>query len=567
MNGKLFAGAAVLSCTLWAAVAIAALTPDQKELDLRIVAAEYAKLYAPYEWKRDAIGFDFYNLSPWIARVRATKTDIEYYEVMGQYVASLQDSHATFSIYSSFTYSSPIHVDLYDGKAIVDNINRIGLPVSQFPFQIGDEIVLVNGRPVEDAINENTPLVANANVWSRRRVALGRIFNGSQTNNPLAYRAGDTLELTIKSRTTGEQANYAIPVTKSGEPLSEGGTTPSPVFRTAPAASRASAPKPDDYFPPWVTALAPLQDARVQVETDAVLSFGNRPAFPLPAGFQQRLGRLSTDEYYSGTFNFGGSRIGYIKIPTFTPRNTTAIALRQFETEIQFFNDNTDGLIIDVMRNSGGSACYCEELLRRLIPGGFRALLFEIRASRVYANFFKQAVDSLTSAGAPAELIATYQGYLDEVLAAANRPRGRTAPLPICSDARDRTATAIVYNKPAILLVDEFTASAGDAFAAVFQDARRGPIFGFRTNGAGGTVQGRESGPYSEFYSQTTLSLMYRPQEVATSGYPVTHYVENVGVWPDVPHNYMSLDNLLSGGAVFRDAAISTLLDEIARSR
>ncbi len=580
---------AALALSLLASPASAALTAEQKELDLRIAAAEYAKLYGPYEWKRDVIGFDLYNLSPWIARARATKTDIEFYEVMGQYVASLQDSHASFQLYSSFSYSLPLHADIYDGKAIVDGISRVQLPAAQFPIQIGDEVVLVNGRPVEEVIQANSLLVPAANVWARRRAALGRVFIGTQITDPLAYKIGDTVDFTIKSRTTGAEATYTIPVSKSGQPLEEGGTTPSPVFRASPPAtfmranaaetraaqsgaaeSRAAqfrAAEPDDYFPPWVTALAPLQNARVESPDHAILSFGSRPGFTLPAGFVQRLGRLSTDDYFSGTFTSGGQRIGYLRIPTFTPKNTPAATLRQFETEIQFFNENTDGLILDIMRNPGGNACYADELLRRVIPGGFRTALFEIRASYVYASFYKDAVDALTAAGAPPQLIATYQGFLDEVLSAAGRSRGRTAPLPICSDSADRTAAAIVYSKPAILLADELTASAGDLFAASFQDARRGPIFGFRTNGAGGTVQPRESAPYSEFATSTTLSLMYRAREAAIQGYPVTHYVENVGVWPDVPYNYMSLDNLLSGGAAFRDSAIATLVGEITRSR
>jgi len=565
MKRALLSRLALLACAASASL-FAALTPAQKELDLRIVAAEYAKLYAPYEWKRDTMGFDFYNLSPWIARARATKTDIEYYEVLGQYVASLQDSHASFSLFSSFTYATPVHADFYDGKAIIDNINRSQLPAAEFPFQVGDEVVLVGGRPVEELVAANMPLVTSANDWSRRRVALGRIFNGSQSNNPLAYRVGESVELTIRSRTTGAEAAYTVPVTRSGEPLAEGGTTPSPVFTARPQTSAASASNsaPDDYFPPWVSALAPMQLARTAVEPNAVLGFGNRPPFVLPAGFEQRLGRLTTDEYYSGTFPAGGARIGYIRIPTFTPRGTTATALRQFETEIQFFNQNTSGLIIDIMRNPGGNACYTEELLRRLIPGGFRSILFEIRASTVFAVAFQQAVDSLTAAGAPAELIARYQSFRDEVVAASQRPRGRTSPLPLCSDVPDRTAAQVVYSKPVILLADEFTASGGDFFAATIQDARRGPVFGFRTNGAGGTVQGRESGPYSEFYSQITLSLMVRANEVALPGYPVTRYVENTGVWPDIPYNYMSLDNLLSGGTQFRDAAVAALLNEIS---
>ena len=52
-----------------------------------------------------------------------------------------------------------------------------------------------------------------------------------------------------------------------------------------------------------------------------------------------------------------------------------------FEREIAFFQDNTDGLIVDDMRHPGGSVEYCEALLQRLIPTPFRAMGFEIRAT------------------------------------------------------------------------------------------------------------------------------------------------------------------------------------------
>ena len=52
-----------------------------------------------------------------------------------------------------------------------------------------------------------------------------------------------------------------------------------------------------------------------------------------------------------------------------------------FEREIAFFQDNTDGLIVDDMRNPGGSVAFCEALLQRLIPTPFRAMGFEIRAT------------------------------------------------------------------------------------------------------------------------------------------------------------------------------------------
>ena len=45
----------------------AQLLPDQKLLDFQQLAALYAKQYAPYEWKRDALKIDLLQLSPWLA--------------------------------------------------------------------------------------------------------------------------------------------------------------------------------------------------------------------------------------------------------------------------------------------------------------------------------------------------------------------------------------------------------------------------------------------------------------------------------------------------------------------
>jgi hypothetical protein len=85
-----------------AAAAFAQLLPEQKLLDFQQLAALYAKQYAPSEWKRAALKVDLLQLSPWLARVRNTKTDIEFYEICAEYVASLNDAHSQFFLPTDF---------------------------------------------------------------------------------------------------------------------------------------------------------------------------------------------------------------------------------------------------------------------------------------------------------------------------------------------------------------------------------------------------------------------------------------------------------------------------------
>src|SRR4030095_7663349 len=104
------------------------------------------------------------------------------------------------------------------------------------------------------------------------------------------------------------------------------------------------------------------------------------PVGPPPAGFVQRLGAASSDLFLTGPYVSNGVRIGFIRVPTMGPANT-AQALQQLDQEIAFFNANTDGLIVDVMRNPGGVISYVESLAQRFMPSEFRTVGFEIRAT------------------------------------------------------------------------------------------------------------------------------------------------------------------------------------------
>src|SRR5437660_710090 len=135
-----------------AGTSAAQLTLEQKRNDFEHLASVYAKQYGPYEWKRDVFGFDLLNIAPWMTRVSATKDDLEFYDLMSEYVAQLNDAHDTYVLPSTFVARLNFTVDIYDGKALVDSINRQRLPVNEFPFQIGDELVSVDGKSAEEWI-------------------------------------------------------------------------------------------------------------------------------------------------------------------------------------------------------------------------------------------------------------------------------------------------------------------------------------------------------------------------------------------------------------------------------
>ncbi len=312
-----------------------------------------------------------------------------------------------------------------------------------------------------------------------------------------------------------------------------------------------------------------LQNCRLPDK--AVNGFGAQvPVFAagLPSSFVLRQGKSFQDPFYSGVFGANGHTIGFIRIPSYAPTNTTA-ALIAFQNEIAYFQANTEGLVIDDMRNPGGSVGYLNAIVSYLMPTQWRSIPFELRATSEWVIQISSAMVSAASLGAPQSYLDLLQLIKNEILAANAAQRGRTKPIPLDdvtidrSPAMDSKGNVIAYTKPLIVLVDEMSASAGDAFAATIQDNARGPLVGWRTMGAGGNVEAWEAGTYSLGITTVTESLMNRKSPVVTSDYPTAPYVENIGVRPDITVDYMTINNLNRGGKPFVDAFVAAIVAQI----
>jgi peptidase S41-like protein len=378
----------------------------------------------------------------------------------------------------------------------------------------------------------------------------------------------------IRIASTGVLKNYAIPWVKTGVALDSEGPVPGPrrgngvIFRVpdpdgALAPANGSRPQPhradfrnnDDTLPAYMDPIRPLLYSGVPGTTNGVLGYGSRtPVYAPPPGFVIRLGTQSAHFFLSGTYVSNGVRIGLLRIPNEAPPST-ALALQQLDGEIAFFNANTDVLVVDITRNTGGNLTTAEAFAQRLIPKSFRTVGFEFRANALEVFAFAQRLSSAVASGAPPNVIANLRSNFDEVFNAYNEERGRTAPLPINSiGSFDLAPAPVTYTKPLLLLVDEFTTSSGDMLAAIIQDNHRGPLLGWRTNGAGGNNVQFDCTTFTESICSIVVGLMNRGVLISTPEFPATPYIENVGVRPDIVVDYMTRENLVSGGALFVQA-------------
>ena len=573
----------LLLLTLVTTVGYAQLTMDQKVSDFQALAGLYAKRYGPYEWKRDALGVDLFKIAPWLAQVQATKNDLDFYDVMSQYVASLNDAHDVYELPTTFQASLNFFVDIYDGKLLVDSINRSRLPAAEFGFVTGYELLSIDGQDAQKQLDGLLRYEIAANPRSTRRLAAQLLTLRPQVLMP---HAADVPEISVVvfRRPDGNTETYRIPWAKSGLLLTNVGryTTPSPIG-TASAGGmsripRGHRPRPGeppvaDEIPEYLQVLNRLQNCRLPDK--AVNGFGAQvPVFAasLPSSFVVRQGRSSQDPFFSGVFSAGAHTVGFIRIPSYEPTNTAA-ALAAFQSEIAYFQANTEGLVVDDMRNPGGSLSYLNAILSYLMPTTWRSIAFEVRATSEWVESISSALVSAVAQGAPQSYIDLLQMIKDEIVAANSAMRGRTKPIPLDdvtidrSPAMDAKGNVIAYTKPILVLVDDMSASAADAFAATIQDNARGPLLGWRTMGAGGSVEAWEAGTYSLGITTVTESLMNRKTTIVTAEYPAAPYVENIGVRPEIVVDYMTADNLNRHGRPFVDAFVAAIVAQIQATK
>ena len=551
-----------------------ALTRNQRIEDLTQLAGFYAKNYAPYEWKRDTFQFDLMRLTPWLQKVHHAG-DLEFHEALIEYVASLNDAHDFIAFPTTFSASLPMAVDIYDGKVLIEALSTTVFPGAAR----GDELVSIDGVPVATQIAEFKKYAIAANPRSTDRTAAARLVSRSQQIMPHVSSLGANALVAIKLAATGTTNTYVVPWTKVGIPVNSQGPVPSPrrgngrLLTAAEAQSLAAGAAPgasaggmfqiadlgagDSTLPSYMDSIRPLLNVSVSKDYYSVSGIGSRfPVWAPPAGFVIRPVPTGTPAFLlSGTYMADGLRIGYLRIPSMSPPST-ALILQHLDQEIAFFNANTDALVVDVMRNPGGLVSFVESISQRFMPGPFQTIGFEIRATAAWLfSFAAQLTNARLTPSTPPQVLANLEANFNEVLSAYNENRGRSAPVSLnATGSLTLDPTPVVYSKPMIVLIDEFSASGGDMFPAIIQSNRRAPLFGTRTMGAGGSVVGFNAPAYTESFFRITVSLMNRGHIVQTPDYPPAPYIENIGVRPDIPVDYMTRTNLMGNGASFVQA-------------
>jgi len=542
----------------------AQLTPAQKVNEFHQLAALFSKRYAFYEWKRDALGFDGLSLSSWIERVNSSKDDLEFFEICAEYVAGYKDSHTGFELPSEFAAYLGFTVDIYEDKILIDSIDRKLLPELDFPFQVGDELVSIDDKPVAELMANIVRMVGEGNPITAKRTAAAMLVYRIQAYLPRAHEIGEYASLAVR-RQVGALETYTVKWQKSGTPYTAVGPVPDP--KTASFFNRKSVTR-ETTAPAALTRLRESEVYRARRSKWAIGVGKLAPIFAMPSTFIQRLGNGRYDSFYSGLFDYGGKTIAYLRVPDFDYFSES-----QLQVEIRFYKKIADGLIVDLMRNPGGYACPTEDLLSYFMPNGFHSLGASWRVTWSDILDLEYELESAPYYGGTETEIARLKEMLDAARQAYAQNRGMTPAMPLCSlsldlaPAVDSYGNVLAFEKPVMLLVDEFSASAAELFSAVMQDEKRALIYGARTAGAGGSVQSAEVGFYMEAYARLARTIAIRKSVTTTSEYPAMPFIENIGIVPDRSANYMTVDNLTNKGKTFVEGFLAAMVEHINASQ
>ena len=576
----------ILTLVLSSTSLFGALTEAQRVQDFQSLAGLYAKSYGPANWKILGLGINPFETEPWLKRVRAAKSDLEHAQILIEYGASLKDTHTGVRMRSNFLADLGFYCDLYDGKVMIDQVDRFILPARDYPFVAGDEFVSLDGKPAIEVAKDLEKLVGWGNPRAIQRWAIQNITLRFQADHPFAVDLPAESTVVIR-RQSGELETYKIKWEKTGYEVRNLGTAANTTalssgLQVGPVEEVVEEDATDR--PAWhqlfytsrqsKVASSRVRPARRLVELEdgskkpfeALRGFGSRtPVWTLPAGFVTRLGRGANDIFYSGTFMSEGQRIGYLRIRDFG--FSTNAQLNQLAGEIVYFNNNTDGLVIDVMRNPGGFVCSAVNTVSMLVPREFTQIGFSIRPTLSWIVDYDAALVESEFFEDPQYIIDTLKFQRDLLLGAFNNGRGMTGSIPLCGLDLPLRSQGFAYQKPVITLVDDFSTSGADLFPAMMQDNKRGKLVGVRSNGAGGSVISTVAGPWAELETGLTESLMIRLEERSYPGFPKSPFIENVGVRPDIELDYMTVENLRNGGRPFVEAFTKIIVEEIKASK
>jgi hypothetical protein len=503
--------------------------------DLDSLQGMIAARYAPAGWKKEQYGWDL-NAQIQQAKDKINASDSfgvkDYQQLLKSLLNSMKDYHVSVSFYSTEASMLPFSVTEAQGHYFISGINRKALPQNVFPYNVGDEVVSFDGRPVADLIAEYEKKAGMGDV-PHTDASMAAIF--------LTYRSGangDTVPqgpVSVGIKAAGAPAAAEFPMKWTYVPE---------MIAPQPFVSKnkgISAPK----IPMSWLGMMMVDVASAPGGAQASYGIGNKDGF-LP-DFGEKTWTAPADNGFRAYVYKSpstGRNIGFVRIPTYAVSDPEKAA-KDFAALVPELNNRADALVIDETNNPGGIVLYLYALASMLTDTPLAAPKHYITLTQADVseaiNFIQESASAKTDddakqvlgddvAGYPVDLPLLQNWTAFYVDTVKQWSAGRTITTPLAVFGIDTIKPAAVhYSKPVMILTNQLDFSGGDFVPAIMQDNKRAVIFGERTAGAGGVVKEykRENNLLGVQSVHLTATIAQR-----AGGEPI----ENLGVTPDIPY-------------------------------
>lgn len=584
-------------------------SPSTREalVELDQIAEAIRAYYGPLEYKKERFGFD---LDREVAKAKTqlrsatTMTEGDRVRPVIELLAKLKDGHVSYSYPlpadTSARLSLPLSVTPVEGSYVVSRIT----PQLPAGIALGDILISVDGLTTAKLEGMLLPLTEIGTLASSRHM-VGRGMTTRAFYLPSELQPKQAAAHLVFQKADG--APYKVDVEWR---TTKGGLEAQVLPPVAPAVPAPSSTLPEGAaFSGRVAYL--LKDSSAG-EGESLKEFGRSIPYYLTAAVREKLGvvevgplpqtltslgvtvppgdELADDAsrfvwFRAYKYVYGGKNVLLVRIPSFqAPRGnyaenvawlaallkdnlatpsgspTSPVAVSLAETP-------ADALVVDVTHNPGGSVAYLQGLASLLTTKPIPNFVQANRADRTWISRFLSAANGSNGDAQPLWL-----GRMRAVEAAYDTGNWLSPFMPLTGPTQNTNAATnavrdagsemlaphplVQWNKPVLVLHDELSGSAGDAFPALLQNGGVAKTFGAQTMGLGGTVESVLTLPYSRAELRLTRGLNAPFQPPGTSR-PV-QLIENNGVTPNIPYTTTIADfraGFVGFATAFSDAA------------
>ena len=510
----------------------------------------------------------------------------EFEQLMIALINELRDGHANITRAVADKLTIGVQAAAIDGRLFVTGFQKkFYVESTTHPLRVGDEIIAIDGVPVQQVAEGLMPYVWGATHVSTFHNALEAVLNRHhmfQRKLP----EGQHVRVRFRRPGTPTAATRANPANKVEDLEFEGDyrwvnvDSYSELRALFPDLAPREKRKPgpyvfggrgtDSYF--WEGMKRQGLSRGSVIDVGRILNSQIEDAKKPHSEFARYKRLQPTERVRAWVVESEGKRIGVLRIPSYSPGDVVA-EVRWLSQVVPMMEHMTDALIVDHLHNGGGSVYEVVQLLRLFAKEPLPSTAIDMRLSKQLLGLLEAyaSTEELTPEQVEAGLLLGLVredplAVLDEVEGASsseeedpflretqnfsrahlNRERiremraqfergelqtGLTSYMENVEDFRPgRVGRTIgradyIYSKPVLVINDQRSASGGDFFAAFMQASKRALVLGETSAGLGGPVFRSMRSSGAELSMRCTMGVCYR-----VDGLPV----ENIGVVPDL---------------------------------